>query len=387
VRTAAGDDLRDLFLLRPDIVFLNHGSFGACPRPVFDVYQRLQLELERQPVLFLDREFRQRMAAARGALAQYLGADADDLVYVPNATTALNIVARSLPLEPGDEILTTDLEYGAIDRTWEFVARRRGARIVRAEIPVPVDDPEDVVDTIWARVTKRTRVLSISHIAYLTALILPIEPLVRRARGAGILTVIDGAHAPGQIPLSLDDLGADFYAGNCHKWMLAPKGAGFLHARRAAQPLLEPLVVSWGWESEMPSASRFVDHHEWQGTRDIAPFLSVPAAIEFMDGHAWETVRASCRELLRSAVPRIVAATGLDPLCTSNGNWSAQMAGLPLPTADGAALKARLYDAHRVEVPIVRWKGRWLLRISIQAYNSEQDVDALVAALKACLRP
>jgi len=385
MRSAAGDDLRDLFLLRPDIVFLNHGSFGACPRPVFEVYQRLQLELERQPVLFLDREFRQRMSDARGALARYVGADADDLVYVPNATTAINIVARSLPLAPDDEILTTDLEYGAVDRTWEFIARRRDARVVRAEIPVPVDDPDEVVDAIWSRVTQRTRVLSISHIAYLTALILPIEPLVEKARDAGILTVIDGAHVPGQLPLSLDELGADFYAGNCHKWMLAPKGAGFLHARRAVQPLLEPLVVSWGWESEMPSSSRFVDHHEWQGTRDIAPLLSVPAAIDFMEAHDWDSVRASCRQLLRSAVARIVEVTRLDPLFTGNGDWTAQMAGLPLPADEGEALKARLYDEHRIEVPIVEWKGRWLLRISIQAYNAEQDVDALTNALESCL--
>ena len=387
MRPISREHLRDLFLLDPNIVFLNHGSFGACPRTVFEEYQRLQRELERQPVLFLDREHRGRMAAARARLAEFVGADADDLVFVANATTGINIVARSLRLEPGDEILTTDHEYGAIDRTWAFIAGKRGARIVRAEIPVPVADSSDMVEAVWSKVTGRTRVLSISHITSSTALTMPIEPLIRRAREAGIFIVIDGAHAPGQIPLSLDELGADAYVGNCHKWMLAPKGAGFLHVRRDVQPLLEPLVVSWGWESEMPGPSRFVDHHEWQGTRDPAAFLAVPTAIEFMRDNNWDTVGASCRELRRAAVRSICGVTGLDPLCVEGSawDWNAQMASLPLPTDDGEGLNARLYDEHRIEIPIVRWKGQWLIRISIQAYNTEDDITALVQALKGLL--
>jgi isopenicillin-N epimerase len=210
--------LRELFLLRPDVVFLNHGSFGACPRAVFQAYQTWQLELERQPVEFIQRRSRDLLREAREALGVFVGADADDLVYVTNATMGLNIVARSVPLEPGDEVLTTDHEYGALNRTWEFVCDKRGARYVRRPVALPISDEEQVVDAIWSGVTARTRVLFISHITSPTALIFPVKELVRRAREAGILTIVDGAHASGQVPLELEAMGVDFYSGNCHKW-------------------------------------------------------------------------------------------------------------------------------------------------------------------------
>src|SRR6266851_2468258 len=216
--------LRDEFLLDPDVVFLNHGSFGACPRPVFERYQALQVELERQPVEFLGRRQWSLLADARAALAEYLGAGHDDVVYVSNVTTALNIVARSLPLQAGDEILTTDHEYGALERTWTFVAEHRQARIVPASLPVPLSDPAEAVEAVWAGVTPRTRVLFLSHITSPTALTLPIAALIARAHAVGIWTVIDGAHAPGQIDVNLTELGVDFYGGNLHKWANSPKG-------------------------------------------------------------------------------------------------------------------------------------------------------------------
>jgi len=386
-------DLRDLFLLQPDIVFLNHGSFGACPKPVFETYQAWQLELERQPVEFLGRRFVDLMRAARQALAAYVGADADDLVYVPNATTGLNVVARSLPLQPGDEVLATNHEYGALDRTWRFVCQKRGARYVNQPLPLPLEAPDQVVDVIWGGVTPCTRVLFLSHITSPTALILPVAELIRRARETGILTVIDGAHAPGQIDLELDALGADFYAGNCHKWLCAPKGAGFLYARREMQPLLEPLVVSWGWEPEKTNllsldsgASRFVLEQEWQGTRDPAAYLSVPAAIQFQAEHDWPRVRAECHELLREARQRIEELTGLPPLCPDSPEWYGQMAAFPLPACDAAALQRRLYDEHRVEAPVIEWNGRQLVRVSVQGYNSVADLEALIGALAGVLQ-
>lgn len=379
--------LRDLFLLRPDVVYLNHGSFGACPRPVFARYQELQRELESEPVDFLSlrRRFPASMREARAALAAHVGAEADDLVFFANATSALNVVARSLPLLPGDEVLATNHEYGALDRTWRFVCRRRRAEYARCEVPVPVGSPAEMVEAVWAGVSHRTRVLFLSHVTSPTAVTLPIAPLIRRARDRGILTVIDGAHGPGQLPLALDELGADFYAGNCHKWLLAPKGSAFLHARRERQEMLKPLVVSWGWEPETPGPSRFVDEQEWQGTRDPAAWLAVPAAIAFQREHGWDAVRAGCHELLREARRRVEALTGQPALVADDPALYAQMCSLPLPECDDARLQELLRREHGIEIPVQRWNGRPLIRISIQGYNTEADVEALARALKVSL--
>lgn len=381
----SSDSLREQFLLRPDVAFLNHGSFGACPRPVFEVYQRWQLELQRQPVEFLGRRFGELMRAAREPLAAFVGADPDDLVYVPNATIGLNVVARSLPLWSGDEVLSTDHEYGALDRTWRFVCQKRGAHYVNHPLPMPLESHEQVIEALWSRVTPRTRVLFLSHITSPTALILPVAELVRRAREAGILTVIDGAHAPGQVPLNLTALGADFYAGNLHKWVCAPPGSAFLYARREVQPLLEPLVVSWGWQSETPGPSRFIDEQEWQGTRDIAAFLAVPAALEFLAAHDWPRVQRECHALARVARRAIGRLTGLAPLSPDSPDWYAQMVALPLPPCDGETLKQRLYEEFAAEVPIIAWNGRHLVRVSVQGYNTRDDVETLVGALSELL--
>lgn len=389
----SASELRELFLLRPDVVFLNHGSFGACPRPVFEAYQQWQLELERQPVEFLGRRFGGLLREAREALAAVVGARADDLVYVPNATTGLNAVARSLRLAPGDEVLTTNHEYGALDRTWRFVCARRGATYVNRPLPLPISSADEVIEQLWAGVTERTRVLFLSHITSPTALILPVQELVRRARAVGIITIVDGAHVPGQIPLDLEALGADFYAGNCHKWLNSPKGSAFLYARKEVQPLVEPLVVSWGWQPESSTllsldsngSSPFVLQHEWQGTRDIAAYLSVPAAIEFEAVHDWPRVRQECHELARYARQALGELTGLEQICPDSPEWYAQMATIPLPSCDAEELKRRLYDEYRVEVPIIEWNSRQFIRVSVQGYNTREDVEALVEALAALL--
>ena len=377
--------LREMFLLRPDMVFLNHGSFGACPRPVFEVYQNWQRELEEQPVEFLGRRFKRLLHASRSALGEYLAVDSDDVVYVPNATTGLNVVAHSLPLQAGDQVLATDHEYGALDRTWRFVCQKRGARYVNRALDLPLNTQEQVVEAIWAGVTPRTRVLFISHITSTTAIILPIAELVRRARDSGILTVIDGAHAPGQIPLDLTVLGADFYAGNCHKWLCAPKGSAFLYARREVQHLLEPLVVSWGWQSDDPGPSRFVEEQEWQGTRDIAAYLSVPAAITFQAEHDWTRVQSECHALLATARRSICSTTGQPAITPDSSEWYGQMAAFPLPACDAEVLKRRLYDEFAIEVLITSWRDLQLIRVSVQAYNSQSDLNRLDAALSTLL--
>ncbi len=374
--------LRRHFQLDPSVTYLNHGSFGATPRPVFREYQRWQRELERQPVEFLGRRHNDLMRSARTALAVYLGTRAENVVFTQNATIALNIAARSLELGRGDEVLSTDHEYGALDRTWRFLAKERGFVYVNQPIPVPLTSEEQFVEALWRGVTPRTRVIFLSHITSPTAVIFPIKGIIERARAAGILTVVDGAHAPGQIPLALDSLGADFYGGNLHKWLCAPKGAGFLYARPESQHLLKPLVVSWGYESEMPSGSQFIDHHEWWGTRDLAAFLSVPAAIEFQEKHDWNKVRAACHKLAREVQRRVCNLTAL-PSLHADDSWFGQMVSAPLPAdADIVVLKARLYDEYHIEVPLFEWNKQKLIRVSFQGYNARRDVNALVSALQ-----
>ncbi|HXF63152.1 MAG TPA: aminotransferase class V-fold PLP-dependent enzyme [Caldilineaceae bacterium] len=368
--------LADQFLLRKDIAFLNHGSFGACPRPVFETYQRWQHELELNPVIFMGR-LRELLAEARARLARYVGTVADNLVFVPNATHGLNIVTRSLKLKPGDEVLSTDHEYGAIDRSWRFNCERQGAYLINRPIPTPIHNPEEVVEHLWAGVTERTKVIALSHITSPTALILPVEAICRRARAAGIITVIDGAHAPGQVDLNLEQLGADFYSGNAHKWLSSPKGAAFLYARSERQGLLEPLVVSHGWQSRNPGPSQFLDYFSWVGTDDPAAYLSVPAAIEFQEQHDWPAVRQACHALALEAQRRILALSGL-PALSPDSMWM-QMVSVPLPGQ--AADYQNLWDEYQIVVPIFEWNGHTLVRISVQAYNTPQDIDRLVHAL------
>jgi len=377
--------MKELFLLDQDVHYLNHGSFGACPAPVFDEYRRWQRELERQPVEFLGRRAAGLLAEARRVLAQYLGCGADDLVYVPNPTTAVNTIARSLKLRAGDEILGTDHEYGAMDRTWRFLCRTSGARYVQRAIPLPAPAPERFLEGFWSGVTERTRVIFISHITSPTALHFPVEDICQRARAAGILTIVDGAHAPGQIGLDLPRLGADFYTGACHKWLCAPKGAAFLYAQPEVQSLLEPLVVSWGWEPERPGPSPFIDQQEWQGTRDLSAYLAVPAAIEFQRTHDWEGVRGRCQARARRLQADLQERFGLQPVTDDERMLPPQMFSMRLPDCDPEQLQRTLLDRFQVEVVARRWSDVNLLRVSLQAYNDEQDLAALLAGLDRLL--
>jgi isopenicillin-N epimerase len=360
--------VREGFLLDPAVVHLNHGSFGACPESVFEEYQRLQRELEAGPTDFFTRKVARwfwgaperpgRLAEARAALASFLGTRPDDLVFVPNATSGLNAVIRSRRLEPGEEVLTTAHEYGAVTRTWEFA----GVRLV-------VCDPAELV----SRIGPETRAVSVSHVTSPTALVLPIEEICAAARERGVLAIVDGAHAPGQIPLDLEALGADVYTGNCHKWLCAPKGAGFLWARPEHQAWIEPLVVSWGYRDE----ADFAERHGWQGTRDPAAYLAVPSAI---DVHA--TFDAVAQRELADEAERQLAGLGLTRV---PGTPAPFMRAVELPPGDPDELWARLYAESRVEVPVYEWDGRRLLRVSIGPYNDESDVARLVEALQVLL--
>ncbi|GCE20635.1 aminotransferase class V-fold PLP-dependent enzyme [Dictyobacter kobayashii] len=368
------------FQVRRDITFLNHGSFGACPQPVFHAYQQWQRELESDPVEFLGRRIHGLLSEAREPLATYLGTQANHLVFVHNTTVGVNIVAHSLALGPGDEVLATDHEYGASDRTWRFLCTQRGMRYINQPIPLPIESEEAMIEHLWRGVTPRTKVIFISHITSPTALIFPVAKICQRAREAGIITVVDGAHAPGQIPLNLEEIGADFYIGNCHKWLCAPKGAAFLYARPERQELLQPLVVSWGWESLTPSSSRFQDYFGWLGTDDPSSYLSVPAAIVFQREQQWDAVRIACHELAASARQQVCELVGTRPICPDS--WWGQMCSIQLPAGDAAALQRSLREQWRIEIPVIAWNNQRFMRISIQGYNSPTDVEHLLTALR-----
>lgn len=387
------EELRAEFLLDPDVVFLNHGSFGATPEPVFAEYSRWQRELERQPVEFLGRRADGLLDEARAAMAHFLNCQPDQLVFNPNATTGINVVARSFPLHEGDVILGTDLEYGACERAWQWFCEKQGAEYKRAHIPMPVADENEIVAAIFAEVTPRTRAIFLSHITSGTALRLPVEKVVHRARAQGILSVIDGAHAVGQIPVDLEAIGADFYASNFHKWLCAPKGSGFLYARDEHHPWLESPIVSWGWvegREQFRPDSQFVSRNQMQGTRDIAAYLTAPAAVAFQAERNWEAVRERCHHLAVEAQQRVMALSGREPLSpetSPNGHaWFRQMVCAPLPSGiDAPELKRRLYDEYHVEIPLTGWDDNPQIRFSFQGYNTHDDLDAAIEALEALL--
>jgi isopenicillin-N epimerase len=382
------ENLARQFLIREDVVFLNHGSFGACPRPVFETYQGWQLELERQPVEFLGRNLTETMRVPRIALAEELGTTQDNIVGLTNATLGLNIVAQSLDLKPGDQILTTDHEYSALEKTWAYVCRKTGAEVVVVKVPMPLLTEAQFTDTILAGMTDRTRVLFLSHITSPTALLFPIERSIAEARKRDIWSVIDGAHTPGHIKLELDKLGADFYSGNCHKWMMAPKGSAFLYARPEVQGLIDPLVISHGWtdKSKEPGAkgafgnSPFIDELEMQGTRDPAPWLTVPAALQYRHENDWPSVQAHCQALAQDTARRVGERTGLTPLSAPELS-APQMVAMPIPECDVEAIKIALYDKYRIEIPVFKWQDTCIVRLSVQGYNSKPQMDLLIDAL------
>lgn len=345
--------MRDLFLLDPEVTFLNHGSFGATPRAVFDRYQAWQRELEREPVDFIARRLGPLLAEARAELGGFVGARPDDLTFVQNATTGVNMAARALDLQPGDEVLSTNLEYGACVLTWQ-----RLCTFVQAD-----------VEELFEHVTERTRAVFVSHITSETALLLPVEEIVAHARSLGLATIVDGAHAVAQVDLDLDALGADFYSGNCHKWLCAPKGAGFLYVRPDWQERVDGAITSWGYEEP----ATFISRTERQGTRDSSAYLTVPAAIEFFREH---DERERCVALARDARRDLCELLGTEPIAPES--MVLQMASVRLPEPD-TGLNRRLFDEHRIEIPVSNDGA--LLRISIAPYNDRADVDRLLEAL------
>jgi isopenicillin-N epimerase len=379
--------------LDPDVVFLNHGSFGACPLRILERQQELRAELEREPVEFLYRRYEPRIDEARGALARFVGADTDDLAFVANATTGVNTVLRSLAFEPGDELLTTDHEYNACRNVLSFVAERSRAKVVVAAVPFPLTSETEVVDAVLSAVTDRTKLLLIDHVTSATGILFPLAPLVRHLAARGIDTLVDGAHAPGMLPLRLDGLGAAYYTGNCHKWMCTPKGSAFLHVRRDRQRLVRPLAISHGANSPRTDRSRFRLEFDFGGTDDPTPFLCIPEAISFFEEvvpGGWEEVRSLNRTLALQARAILQEALSIPPPAPEEMLGSLAAVPLPprrdnveLPPMSLDPLSKELFEKHRIEALVSVWpfSPKRVLRVSAQLYNDEAQYRTLARAL------
>jgi len=375
-------NLKSSFLLRDDITYLNFGSFGACPKPVFEKYQQFQLELEQEPVLFITSSGLKYLGQSREALGSYLNCHMDDVVFVPNPSFAVNAVAKSLYLKSGDEILTTDLEYGACDKAWNYYCEKSGASYIRQHIPLPVESKEQFVDTFFKGVTAKTKLIFLSHITSSTALRFPVEEICAIARQKGIMTFIDGAHAPGQVSVDLKSLGVDIYTGACHKWMMTPKGSSFLYVRRELQHLIDPLIISWGYKALFPSASQFLDYHQSNGTRDFSAYLTIPTAIQFMKDHNWEKVAADCRKLVQQNAVTLCNLLGSEPLAPVNDHFILQLFSAEIKTTEPEVLHNLFFEKYKIQIPVMRHTDKVYLRYSINAFNSQEDLDKLYDAIK-----
>tara|TARA_B100001287_G_C22685414_1_gene533118 strand:+ start:641 stop:1807 length:1167 start_codon:yes stop_codon:yes gene_type:complete len=374
--------MRELFLLDPKITYLNFGSFGACPQPVFEAYQKLQLQLEQSPVQFIVHSGMELLKSSRYCLASYLGCEADNLVMMTNPSYAINTIAKSIPLNKGDEVLTTNLEYGAMNRTWNYYCKKSGAKYKQSQIRFPIESVSSFLKDFWAGYNKNTKVIFISHLTSATGLILPIEEICKEAKRRGLLTIIDGAHVPGQLPLNIGELDPDIYVGACHKWMMAPKGASFLYVKQKEQHWVDPLLISWGFQSDTPSHSTFLDYHETAGTRDFSAFLAVPYSIDFMKKHDWVNKSLLCQEKTIAWAKKFQEFFGFQSISPISKVFIGQMYSIPVETDDIVDLKSALYERFNIEVPVFMNETQVFIRFSYQVFNSDEDMQRLFGAMK-----
>ncbi len=378
-------DIKSQFLLDPNITYLNFGSFGACPLPVFNDYQKWQRELEFSPVQFITNKGLQYLQQSREALGNFIGCHADDVVLVTNPSYATNIIAKSFALQKHDEVLSTNIEYGACTRTWKYYCQKASAKFVEQKIDLPIISKEHFLENFFKGITSKTKLIFISHITSATGLVLPIKEICAYARKNNILTFIDGAHAPGHIDLDIETLGADIYTGACHKWMMTAKGSSFLFVKKSLQHLFDPLTISWGYNAIQPSNSQFLDYHQMQGTRDFSAFLTVPAAIEFMNAYNWQAVRKNCQNIVLQNANRfceLLNATAISPITQ---DFIGQMFSIPIKTNNPTALKKILFENYKIEIPVMPDNDSIYLRFSVQAFNNQQDLDLLYEAVSNIL--
>lgn len=376
------------WLLAPEITFLNHGAFGATPRVVLERQRTFQEQLEREPVRFFVRELEPLLDVARRAVAEFVNADVEGLAFVPNATAGVNAVLRSLDLDQHDELLVTSQEYNASRNALDHVAYQSGAKIVHVDIPFPIESADVIVARVLHRVTERTRLLLIDHVTSQTALIFPIETLVAQLAARGIDTLVDGAHAPGFLPLDLQALGAAYYVGNLHKWVCAPKGAAFLYVRQNRRRTIHPVAISHGANSPRSDRTRFLLEFDWTGTFDPSAWLAVPAALRFIGSLAtdgWPEIMRNNRELAIRGRNTILDRLGIEQ--PAPDAMLGAMAAIPLPDGDADQLQDRLLFDHHIEVPIIAWPAapHRLLRISAHMHNTFGEYEQLAEALPTLL--
>ena len=371
---------KSLFLLDKETIHLNHGSFGACPKPIFDALISWQKKLEFNPAKFLAFDIFVHLEKSRESLSEYINCDKNDIVFFPNPSTALNTVIKSLDLKKDDEILTTNHEYGALDKTWNFICKNTGAKYIKQNIKLPLKSKNEFINKFIKEINKNTKVIFMSHITSPTGLIFPAEELCRIARENNIFCIIDGAHVPAHIDLDIKKLNPDIYTGACHKWMCAPKGTSFLYAKKNIQDDINPLVVSWGYDAEVPGVSKYLDYHQWQGTNDPSPYLTVPDVIAFLKKYNWKDVSLNCRKINIEARKLVNKTLNKTPI--SDDDFIGQMSAIEVKCTDSIQLIKKLYEDFKIVVPIVKWENKMLLRFSIQAYNSMEDIEKLIFAMK-----
>jgi len=375
--------MKDWFLLDPDITFLNHGSYGACSKPVFKEYQDWQQKLENQPVQFMTNQVYSAMEKSRKSLSQFVGCDDEELVFFQNPTTAVTNVIYNLDLKPGDEVLMSNHEYGALVRAWNIWGKKTGVNIIQQDISMPVTTKENFIENFCTGITDQTKVIFLSHITSSTALIFPIEKIIKLAKEQNILTIIDGAHVPAHIPLNIHELGCDFYIGACHKWLCAPKGSSFLFVKKDHQDWVKPVVVSWGKDGDDPTPSEFIQNFQWQGTRDMSAFLTIPTAINFYIKEI-KPYQESCKKIIQDTCSEFQSILNTEPIFAGR-EWLAQLVAHPLPKNRPSNLKKRLWEEYQIEIPVFEWNRQEFVRISIQVYNTQKDVDLLMSALRSLI--
>lgn len=374
-------DIREQFLLNPGITFLNHGSFGACPKPIFENYQQWQRNMEAEPIQFLTKKYYDALAVSKQMLATYINCNAEDFFFLQNPTTAINQVVKSLGLKQGDEVLTTNHEYGAMDKTFDFYSKKYGFVNRRQNISLPLLSKEQFVEEFWKGYNERTRAIFISHCTSTTALVFPVKEICDRAKELGLITIVDGAHVPGHVPLNIQELKADFYTGTIHKWLLSPKGCTFLYVHKDYQDSIEPLIISWGYETATPTKSKFLEENEMQGTRDATSYLTIPAIMKFFDDYNMKDRLAACRQMILEQYPVFCDLLKTKPLCNLSGEFLGQMCSIPIQTKNPLQLKEILYNKYKIEIPVMQRGSETYLRISYQVYNRPGELEYLKETL------